>query len=355
MSGLITPLDVGSMQRTLAMSERKPLLQLEDVVKTYPVKGGAFHKVVGTVRAVDGVSLNVYEGEAIGLVGESGCGKSTLGRAILRLEEPDSGSIHFDGRDVLQLSGKDLKQYRRDAQVVFQDPFGSLDPRTNVGDSIAEGLRVHGVPRKERAEQVRSALELVGLEPYHSKRYPHEFSGGQRQRLGIARALAVQPRFLVLDEPVSALDVSIQSQILNLLMDLQQQLNLTLMFIAHDLSVVEHLCNRIAVMYLGKIVETANRDDLFEVATHPYTEALLSAIPIPDPTVSRERILLEGDLPSPLNPPSGCRFHTRCPIAYQDICSAIDPELRPAGDREGHEVSCHLRTGDYQRYDRATV
>jgi oligopeptide/dipeptide ABC transporter ATP-binding protein len=331
-----------------------PLLQIRDLIKTYPVKGGAFQKVLGTVRAVDGVDLDIYRGEALGLVGESGCGKSTFGRAILRLEEPDAGSVIFDGQDILQLSQKDLKQYRRDAQVVFQDPFGSLDPRTSVGDSIAEGLRVQGIPPKERGRRVAEVLELVGLESYHANRYPHEFSGGQRQRIGIARALAVNPRFLVLDEPVSALDVSIQSQILNLLKQLQRELDLTLLFIAHDLSVVEHLCDRIAVMYLGRVVEVASRDDIFASPTHPYTEALLSAIPVPDPTVKRHRIILEGDLPSPLHPPSGCTFHTRCPIAVDGICDVEEPHLLPVNDA-GHEASCHLRTGDHQDLDRPLV
>jgi len=329
----------------------EPLVRITGLVKTYPVKGGAFQKVLGTVRAVDGVDLKIYQGEALGLVGESGCGKSTFGRAILRLEEPDAGSVVFDGEDVLQLSRKQLKQYRRDAQVVFQDPFGSLDPRTSVGDSIAEGPRVQGLSRKERGQRVGEVLELVGLEPYHANRYAHEFSGGQRQRIGIARALAVNPRFLVLDEPVSALDVSIQSQILNLLKQLQRELDLTLLFIAHDLSVVEHLCDRIAVMYLGRIVEIASRDDIFASPTHPYTEALLSAIPVPDPTVHRQRILLEGDLPSPLHPPTGCGFNTRCPIAQQGICDVHEPELRPVDDGS-HKASCHLRTGDYQDLDR---
>jgi oligopeptide/dipeptide ABC transporter ATP-binding protein len=326
-------------------------MKIRGLVKTYPIKGGAFQKVLGTVKAVDGVDLEIRQGEALGLVGESGCGKSTFGRAILRLEEPDAGSVEFNGVDVLQLSTKDLKPYRRNAQVVFQDPFGSLDPRTSVGDSIAEGLRVQGVSRKQRGRRVADVLELVGLEPYHANRYPHEFSGGQRQRIGIARALAVDPKFLVLDEPVSALDVSIQSQILNLLNQLQRELDLTLLFIAHDLSVVEHLCNRIAVMYLGRIVEIADRDGLFANPTHPYTEALLSAIPVPDPTVNRKRILLEGDLPSPLNPPSGCTFHTRCPIAVEGICDVTAPELRPVNG-ESHEASCHLRTGDHQDLNR---
>jgi oligopeptide transport system ATP-binding protein len=331
-----------------------PLVRIEGLVKTYPVKGGAFQKVLGTVRAVDGVNLEIRPGEALGLVGESGCGKSTLGRAILRLEEPDAGSVIFDGRDILTLTPKELKSYRREAQVVFQDPFGSLDPRTSVGDSIAEGLGVHGVARSQRGKRVADVLELVGLEPYHANRYPHEFSGGQRQRIGIARALAVEPRFIVLDEPVSALDVSIQSQILNLLKQLQRELHLTLLFIAHDLSVVEHLCDRIAVMYLGRIVEVADRDDLFARPTHPYTEALLSAIPVPDPTVRRGRILLQGDLPSPLHPPAGCAFHTRCPIAQDGICNVEEPQLAPV-DSADHIASCHLRTGDYQHLDRPLI
>jgi oligopeptide/dipeptide ABC transporter ATP-binding protein len=331
------------------------LVSIDSVVKTYPIKGGAFQKVVGIVRAVDGVSLDIMPGDAIGLVGESGCGKSTLGRAILRLEEPDEGAVYFDGEDVLTMKGNRLKQYRRDAQIIFQDPFSSLDPRTNVGDSIAEGLRVQGVPRKQRQRRVAEVLELVGLEPYHARRYPHEFSGGQRQRIGIARALAVNPRFLILDEPVSALDVSIQSQILNLLKKLQQELDLTLLFIAHDLSVVEHLCNRIAVMYLGRIVEVATRDDLFDNPVHPYSEALLSAIPIPDPTLKRKRILLEGDLPSPVAPPTGCTFHTRCPIAAPDICDLLIPQLEAVPGNQGHRASCHLRTGDFQRLNRALV
>ncbi len=333
----------------------EPLLSVRGLVKTYPVKGGALQRIVGTVKAVDGVDLDVYPGEAVGLVGESGCGKSTLGRAILRLEEPDAGSVWYDGTDILTLGAKELKGYRRAAQVVFQDPFSSLDPRTTVGDSISEGLRVHGIGAKERARRVADVLELVGLEPYHAKRYPHEFSGGQRQRIGIARALAVEPRFIVLDEPVSALDVSIQSQILNLLKRLQNDLGLTLLFIAHDLSVVEHLCDRIAVMYLGKIVEVSSRDILFDRPTHPYTEALLSAIPIPDPTVTRERILLEGDLPSPLHPPSGCTFHTRCPIAVTGVCDTFSPELRSVPGEPDHLASCHLRTGEYTHLDRATV
>ena len=334
---------------------QQPLLRIRGVVKTFDVKGGLLQRVVGHVRAVDGVDLDVAPGEAVGLVGESGCGKSTLGRAILRLDDPDEGEVWYDGRNIMELDSKQLRSLRKEMQFIFQDPFSSLDPRTTVGESIGEGLRVHGVPRGVRATKVREALELVGLEPYHARRYPHEFSGGQRQRIGIARALAVEPRFLVLDEPVSALDVSIQSQILNLLKQLQQELGLALLFIAHDLSVVEHLCDRIAVMYLGKIVEVGTRDDLFDDPTHPYTQALLSAIPIPDPTLKRKRVLLVGDVPSPLHPPAGCRFHPRCPIAKEDVCDMMDPQLRAVGDASGHMASCHLRTGDYRQYDRAFV
>ena len=279
-----------------------PLLSLRGIVKHYPVRGGVFQRVTGHVQAVNGVDLDVFEGEALGLVGESGCGKSTLGRTLLRLDEPDEGSIVFDGRDITHIGRRDMRTLRSDMQLIFQDPYSSLDPRATIADSVGEGLRVQEVAKRDRIKLVHKALDLVGLETYQAKRFPHEFSGGQRQRIGIARALVMKPRFLVLDEPVSALDVSIQAQVLNLLKDLQKRLNLTLLFIAHDLSVVEHLCDRIAVMYLGKIVEIADGDALFKNATHPYTQALLSAIPIPDPTVKRSRIILEGDLPSPINP-----------------------------------------------------
>jgi oligopeptide/dipeptide ABC transporter ATP-binding protein len=327
------------------------LLQVRQLVKTFPVKGGLLHRHVGDVRAVDNVDLDIYQGEALGLVGESGCGKSTLGRLLLRLIDPDSGAILFEGYDLAQLKAGDLRELRKDIQIIFQDPFSSLDPRTTVGESIAEGLRVHGVPRQQRSARVEESLELVGLEPYHARRYPHEFSGGQRQRIGIARALAVKPRFLVCDEPVSALDVSIQSQILNLLKKLQRELDFTMLFIAHNLSVVEHLCDRVAVMYLGRIVEVTDRDALFDRPLHPYTRALLSAIPVPDPDRPKQRHVLEGEVPSPLNPPPGCRFHPRCPIAQKGICDTHDPELRQARNDAGHLAACHLRTGDYIELD----
>ena len=322
------------------MTDQPALLIARDLVKTFPLRASAFGRVSGSVRAVDGVDLDIAAGEVLSLVGESGCGKSTLGRVLLRLLEADSGSIQFDGHDVRAAKGDELRALRGEMQIVFQDPYASLDPRATVGDSIAEGLRVHGVPSRQRKGRVEESLALVGLEPYHARRYPHQFSGGQRQRIGIARALAVEPRFLLADEPVSALDVSIQSQILNLLRDLQRRLSLTVLFVAHDLAVVEHLSDRVAVMYLGRIVELGSRDRVFASPLHPYTGALLSAVPVPDPTLAsaRRRVVLQGDLPSPANPPSGCRFHTRCPFAIE-VCRRDVPQLRPLAP--GHTVACH--------------
>jgi oligopeptide/dipeptide ABC transporter ATP-binding protein len=319
--------------------EPKPdLIEVKDLVKYFPVRGGVMQHVVAWVQAVDKISFNIRQGETLGLVGESGCGKTTVGRTMLRLIEPTSGSVLFDGVDVSKLKGTELKAMRRNMQIIFQDPYASLDPRTPIGESIAEGLKIHniGTPR-QRLEMVVEMLNRVGMEDYHARRFPHEFSGGQRQRIGIARALALRPKFIVADEPVSALDVSIQSQVLNLLKELQHEFNLTYLFIAHNLSVVEHISDRVAVMYLGKMVELTTREDLFRQPLHPYTQALMSAIPIPDPELKRERIILQGDVPSPLNPPTGCRFHPRCPVVM-DQCSREEPIFHEAS--LDHKVAC---------------
>ncbi len=317
---------------------RQDLVKVKNLVKYFPVRGGLFQQVKAWVQAVDDVSFSVKEGETLGLVGESGCGKTTVGRTMLRLIEPTSGEVEFGGTDILRLKGQEMKSMRRNMQIIFQDPYASLDPRIPVGESIGEGLKIHGIGNsQERQEIVMDTLKKVGLESYHAHRYPHEFSGGQRQRIGIARALALQPQFIVADEPVSALDVSIQSQVLNILKDLQHEFKLTYLFIAHNLSVVEHISDRVAVMYLGKVVEVSDRDELFRNPLHPYTQALMSAIPIPDPTVKRERIILQGDVPSPLNPPKGCRFHPRCPVAI-DVCSQQEPPLEDV--MSGHMAAC---------------
>ncbi|MCO7175302.1 ABC transporter ATP-binding protein [Sporolactobacillus kofuensis] len=320
------------------MSE--PLLQVENLKKYYPIKSGGFGKVSETVRAVDGVSFSVQEGETLGIVGESGCGKSTTGRMIMRLIEPTEGKIVFNGKNLMDLSKGEMRKARKDIQMIFQDPFASLNPRHTVGHIIEEPMIVHKMgDRKQRQKRVEELLELVGLSAYHAGRYPHQFSGGQRQRIGIARALAVRPKVIIADEPVSALDVSVQSQVLNLLKDLQKQFNLTYIFIAHDLSVVRHISDRVGVMYLGKIVELSESENLYNHPNHPYTKALLSAVPVPDPEVKTQRIILQGDVPSPAHPPAGCTFHDRCPVAM-DICSKERPHLKKLDD--GRMVSCHL-------------
>ncbi len=316
------------------------MVVVKNLTKHFPVRSGLLQRVTGWVQAVDKVNFTVKRGETLGMVGESGCGKTTVGRTILRLIEPTSGEVYFDGVNITKMSASALKPLRRNMQIIFQDPYASLNPRMPIGESVMEGLNIHKIGRpKERWEIALSMLRKVGLEEYHARRYPHEFSGGQRQRIGIARALALNPKFIVCDEPVSALDVSIQSQVLNILKDLQKEFGLTYLFIAHNLSVVEHISDRVAVMYLGKLVELTDRDTLYREPLHPYTKALLSAIPIPHPKVKRERTILTGDVPSPLNPPKGCRFHTRCPIAVEK-CGQEEPEFREA--RPGHWVACWL-------------
>jgi peptide/nickel transport system ATP-binding protein len=338
-----------------------PLVQLEDLRVWFPIRSGlVLDRHIGDVRAVDGVSLTIETGETLGLVGESGCGKSTAGRAILRLYEPTDGKVFFDGQDITHLDENELRPLRRRMQMVFQDPFASLNPRHSVGRTVGEPLRVHGLAsRGNVSARVRELLDVVGLPRDAASRYPHEFSGGQRQRIGVARALAVNPDFIVADEPVSALDVSIQAQIINLLEELQSDFGLTFLFIAHDLAVVRHISDRIAVMYLGKVVEVSRADELYTTPLHPYTISLLSAVPIPDPVVEKQRepILLTGDLPSPANPPHACRFHTRCPYVQPTLCRDEEPLLRAL--LPGHEVACHwaeqIRAGELTPHERATI
>jgi len=319
---------------------RMELIQVRNLKKYYTIRGGFFQRIKSCGKAVDNVSFDIFDGETLGLVGESGCGKTTIGRTMLRLIEPTGGEVYYEGNNIFNLSGGALQAIRRNMQIIFQDPFSSLDPRMPVGESIMEGMRINRIgTRKEQFDMMIDVLRKVGLEDYHARRYPHEFSGGQRQRIGIARALALRPRFIICDEPVSALDVSIQSQVLNILKDLQEEYGLTYLFIAHNLSVVEHISDRVAVMYLGKIVEQAHRAELFYNPLHPYTQALLSAIPIPDPAVKRKRITLRGDVPSLFNPPKGCRFHPRCPFA-KDQCLVEAPPYREV--QKGHFAACWL-------------
>jgi oligopeptide/dipeptide ABC transporter ATP-binding protein len=316
------------------------LVEVNNLVKYFPVRAGLLQRVVNQVKAVDDVSFFVRKGETLGLVGESGCGKTTVGRTMLRLIEPTAGAVKFEGKDVFSMGPHELKATRRDMQIIFQDPYASLDPRVPIGESVMEGLHIHKIGKpKERVDIMLETLKKVGLESYHARRYPHEFSGGQRQRIGIARALALRPKFIICDEPVSALDVSIQSQVLNILKDLQVEFGLTYLFIAHNLSVVEHVSNRVAVMYLGKMVEMTSREELFRNPLHPYTQALMSAIPIPNPRLKRQRTILKGDVPSPLNPPKGCRFHPRCPVAIEK-CSYEEPAFLEVSP--DHWVACHL-------------
>jgi len=318
----------------------EPLVRVKNLKKYFPIHGGVLGGVIAWVKAVDDVSFDIYEGETLGLVGESGSGKTTAGKTILQLYRPTDGEVYFEGKLINNLKGEELRKLRRNMQIIFQDPYGSLNPRMPISEIIGEPLVVHRLikNRNEMLDRVVEVMELVGLRPEYLNRYPHEFSGGQRQRIGIARAIILNPKFVVCDEPVSALDVSIQSQVINLLNDLQEKLKLTYLFIAHDLAVIRHMCDRVVVMYLGKVMEIAENQELFENPLHPYTQALLSAVPVPDPEVKKERIILKGDIPSPINPPSGCVFHTRCPVAMP-ICKEVKPELREV--KPGHFVACH--------------
>lgn len=331
------------MNETATKTEKQKLVQVRDLVKHFPVENSD-----DVVRAVDGISFDIFSGETLGLVGESGCGKSTVGRCLLRLYEPTAGEVYFEGEDIIKLGNTELQKLRREMQIIFQDPYASLNPRLNILSIVSEPLKIHGIGNKmERRDRVADLLKKVGLDANYMFRYPHEFSGGQRQRIGIARALALNPKLIIADEPVSALDVSVQAQVVNLLQDLQNEMGLTFLFISHGLAVVEHISNRVAVMYLGKIVEIAEDRELYDNPLHPYTKALLSAIPIPDPKQKRERIVLEGDVPTPINPPSGCRFRTRCPFAIED-CAEIEPELKEISP--GHYSAC-IRNDGYDSAD----
>lgn len=337
----------GNKPSALDGTTAEDLLRVDNLVKHYPIRGGLLQRTVAQVKAVDGVTFSVKKGETLGLVGESGCGKTTVGRTILRLIPNTSGKVVFDNKDVFSLNGTEMKALRKDMQIIFQDPYSSLDPRMPIGESVGEGLLVHGMrDTRKRNDAVMEMLKRVGLEDYHAKRYPHEFSGGQRQRIGIARALALRPKFIVCDEPVSALDVSIQAQVLNLLKDLQKDFGLTYLFIAHNLAVVEHISDRVGVMYVGKLVELAPRDRIFADPLHPYTKALLSAIPMPDPTLKRDRMILQGDVPSPVNPPAGCRFHTRCPFAVEK-CKHQEPQLKEL--KPGQFAACWVAEEQIQK------
>ncbi|PPA69725.1 ABC transporter ATP-binding protein [Jeotgalibacillus proteolyticus] len=335
---------------------KKELLKVENLKQYFPIKGGFLGRTVNYVKAVDDISFTVYEGETVSIVGESGCGKSTTGRAILRLDEPTEGVVSFEGTDLTTLSRSEMRRKRKDLQIIFQDPYASINPRQIVSAVIEEAMHIqNAVPKEKRRERIEELLQTVGLQPYQADRYPHEFSGGQRQRIGIARALSVNPKLIICDEAVSALDVSIQAQVLNLLEELQDEFGLTYLFISHDLGVVRHISDRIIVMYLGKIMEISDKKSLFENPQHPYTKALLSAIPVPDPDKKKERIMLKGDVPSPIDPPTGCRFHTRCPYATEKCVTDV-PELRTLPHmKEGHQASCHyieeIHSGEMQPRD----